>query len=95
MLVEAFPAAQLKAWGLPHANYSALEDGKTRAHIVADLEERRQLMIDAADRKQMLASADALDAVLAAFGAKAAANRMLAKEKPANWKIEGAIAVHA
>jgi hypothetical protein len=95
MLVEAFPAAQLKVWGLPHANYSAAEDRKARAVIVADLEERRQLMVDAACRKQMLASADALDAVLAAFGAKAAANRTLAKEKPANWKIEGAIAVHA
>jgi hypothetical protein len=94
MLVEAFPAAQLRSWGLPHANYSAAEDRKTRALIVSDLEERRQLMIDAADRKQMLASADALDAVLAAFGARAAANRTLAKEKPANWRVEGAIAVH-
>lgn len=95
MLVEAFPAAQLKAWGLPHANYSAAEERKTRAVIIGDLEERRQLMIDAADRKQMLASADALDAVLAAFGARAAANRTLAQERPDNWRIEGAIAVHA
>jgi len=95
MLVEAFPAAQLKVWGLPHANYSAPEDRKTRGAIVGHLEESRHLMIDAADRKQMLASADALDAVLAAFAAKAAANRTLAQEKPATWKIEGAIAVHA
>jgi hypothetical protein len=95
MMVEAFPAAQLKAWGLPNANYSAAEERKTRATIVGHLEEARHLMIDAADRKQMLASADALDAVLAAFGAKAAANRTLAQEKPANWRVEGAIAVHA
>jgi hypothetical protein len=95
MMVEAFPAAQLKAWGLPHANYSAVEERKTRATIIGHLEEARHLMIDAADRKQMLASADALDAVLAAFGGKAAANRTLAQEKPANWRVEGAIAVHA
>jgi len=95
MLVEAFPAAQLRAWGLPHANYSAAEDRKARAVIVGHLEETRHLMIDVGLRKQMLASADALDAVLAAFGARAAANRTLAREKPANWRVEGTIAVHA
>ncbi len=47
------------------------------------------------DRRDMLRSADALDAVLAAFGAKAAANRRLKFEKPENWKTEGAIAIHA
>ncbi len=41
----------------------------------------------------MLKSSDALDAVLAAFGARAAANRTLKIEKPPNWKIEGAIAI--
>ena len=34
-------------------------------------------------------------AVLAAFGARAAANRTLKLLKPDNWKTEGAIAVHA
>lgn len=95
MLVEAFPAAQLRAWKLPSANYAAAEDRKTRARIVTYLEESRRLMIDASERKLMLTSADALDAVLAAFGARAAANRTLLREKPPNWKIEGAIAVHA
>ncbi len=95
MLVEAFPAAQLRAWGLPHANYSSPEDRKPRGTIIAHLEDKRQVMIDPTARKRMLASADALDAVLAAFAARAAANRTLAREKPANWKIEGAIAVHA
>ncbi len=95
MLVEAFPAAQLRAWGLPAANYASPEDRKTRASIVAHLEETRRLIVDPADRRQMLASADALDAVLAAFGARAAANRTLLHEKPPNWRIEGAIAVHA
>ncbi len=95
MLVEAFPAAQLRAWNLPSANYASLEDRKTRTRIVAYLEETRRLIIDPADRKLMHASADALDAVLAAFGARAAANRTLLRDKPATWRIEGAIAVHA
>ncbi len=95
MLVETFPAAQLRAWKLPHANYSDAEGKSVRANIVTHLEEQQHLMIDDADRKEMLRSADALDAVLAAFGAKAAANRRRWRDKPANWKMEGAIAVHA
>jgi len=94
MLVETFPAAQLRAWKLPHANYSDAKAKPVRAKIIAHLEETQHLMIDTADRKEMLKSADALDAVLAAFGAKAAANRRLWRDKPANWKSEGAIAVH-
>lgn len=95
MLVEVFPAAQLRAWGLPSTNYASPEDRSARAQIVAHLEEQRRLIIDAAERRQMLASADALDAVVAAFGARAAANRTLLHAKPTNWRIEGAIAVHA
>jgi len=94
MLVEAFPAAQLRTWGLPHTNYAAPEEGKARGAVIAHLEEKRQLMLEPMDRKRMLASADALDAVIAAFGARAAANRTLAKEMPVTWKVEGAIAVH-
>jgi hypothetical protein len=93
MLVEAFPAAQLRAWDLPNANYSQPEEKPIRAKIVASLE-RRGLDIHPAYRKQMLASPDALDAVIAAFGGRAAANRQLRHEKPATWKLEGAIAVH-
>lgn len=95
MLVETFPAAQLKAWGLPHASYADDEGRPTRAKIITHLEDVRHLMIDPTHRRDMLRSADALDAVLAAFGAKAAANRRLKFEKPANWKTEGAIAIHA
>lgn len=95
MLVETFPAAQLKAWGLQNAGYADDDGRPTRSKIVRHLEDTQHLMIDPVDRREMLHSADALDAVLAAFGAKAAANRRLKFEKPPNWKIEGAIAVHA
>jgi Protein of unknown function (DUF429) len=95
MLVEAFPAAQLKAWDLPHVSYTLPEEKPARARIVAALEEKRHLAITPAFRKQMLASPDALDAVVAVFAGRAAANRELAQPKPPNWKMEGAIAVHA
>jgi Protein of unknown function (DUF429) len=94
MLVEAFPAAQLKAWELPNMGYGLPEEKPVRAKIVTGLE-AKGLAIEARYRKQMLASPDALDAVLAAFGARAAANRQLKHARPASWKIEGAIAVHA
>jgi hypothetical protein len=40
-------------------------------------------------------SMDALDAFIATFAGRAAANRTLKLEKPSSWKTEGAIAVHA
>lgn len=95
MLVETYPAAQLRSWRLPSSNYSNDEAKPVRQKIVTHLEEKRHLQIDAAQRKQLHASADALDAVLAAYGARAAANRTLRFDKPHNWKTEGAIAVHA
>ena len=95
MLVETYPAAQLRSWRLPSSNYSAPEAKPVRARILAHLEEKQHLQIDPPQRKQLLASADALDAVLATFGARAAANRTLRFGKPPNWKTEGAIAIHA
>jgi Protein of unknown function (DUF429) len=94
MLVEAFPAAQLHAWNLPNAGYGLPEEKAVRAKIIAGLEQRG-LAIDPGDRKHMLILPDALDAVIAAFAGRAAANRQLKHEKPANWCLEGAIAVHA
>jgi hypothetical protein len=94
MLVEAFPAAQLRAWDLPNAGYGLPEEKPMRARIIAALEERQHLAIEPAFRKMMLASPDALDAVIAAFAGRAAANRRLRHDRPASWKLEGAIAVH-
>jgi hypothetical protein len=94
MLVEAFPAAQLRAWDLPNTGYGLPEEKPVRAKIVAALEERG-LMIEPGYRKQMMTSPDALDAVIAAFGGRAAANRQLKHSRPESWRLEGAIAVHA
>ena len=93
MLVEAFPAAQLRAWDLPNAGYSLPEEKPVRSKIISALEQRG-LDIHPSYRKQMLASPDALDAVIAAFAGRAAANRQLKHERPQTWRLEGAIAVH-
>lgn len=95
MLVEAFPAAQLRTWGLPHTNYTDAEAKPVRARILTTIERSQQIDIAPADRKDMLRSPDALDAFIAIFAGRAAANRTLKLEKPPSWKTEGAIAVHA
>lgn len=95
MLVEAFPAAQLRAWDLPHSNYTSEEAKPVRARIIAAIERRQQIDISASDRREMLRTPDALDAFIATFAGRAAANRTLKREKPPSWRTEGAIAVHA
>jgi hypothetical protein len=65
LLVEAFPAAQLKQWDLPHQGYNGPEGAGTRAKLVEHLASRIDMSTHHA--RLMLASADALDAVLAVF----------------------------
>jgi len=93
LIVEAFPAAQLKAWGLPHQKYNGsgavLQD--TRHAIVDGLGRRIEL---AAYRGCVLANADALDAVVAAFAAIAVSTNRLASLPGSASAQEGWIAVH-
>ena len=70
LLVEAFPAAQLRQWGLPHAGYSGPEGANHRREIAAVLGER--LVISEPHLTLMQSSPDALDAVIAIFGGVAA-----------------------
>jgi len=64
ILVEAFPAAQLREWKLNHQKYNGDEGRITRGQIVDQLGDRIEFgYSDETVRK----SADALDAVLAAF----------------------------
>jgi predicted nuclease with RNAse H fold len=71
ILVEAFPAAQLSQWSLPHKGYSGLAGRGTRECIVAKL--RSRLHFDADMEALMIATPDALDAVIATFAAMAVA----------------------
>jgi hypothetical protein len=93
LLVEAFPAAQLKTWGFPHQKYNGtgVVPETNRRAIVAGLAERVEL---GDYRSQVLANADALDAVVAAFAAVAVrCDRLVNQPKPPS-DLEGWIAVH-
>jgi hypothetical protein len=92
MLVEAFPAAQLRHWGLPYEGYSGSTQ-EVRRDIVNAFA-RRRLSVPTPHRYQMLESPDALDAVLAAFAAVAVCRNRIAVPPPDNTEEEGWIAVH-
>jgi hypothetical protein len=91
-LAEAFPAAQLRQWGLPHQKYNGPDGAANRAAIVRAVSERLDF---GPFRDDCLRSADALDAVLAAFGAIAVTTGTLAAPVPDDADpSEGWIAVH-
>jgi hypothetical protein len=99
MLVEAFPTAQLKRWGLPHQLY-----GDLRTAAPSEVVRRRSAIVDAIGgrlrltaefQRVMMRAPDAIDAVVASFGARAAATGELAYAPPVGWELEGAMAVHA
>ena len=95
LLVEAFPAAQLKQWGYPYNGYNgnSTEANINRQEIIRRLVDRVQ--IDNNFKKLILNNADALDSVICAFAAIAASQGPIASEP--DWvvaKAEGWIAVH-
>lgn len=97
LLVEAFPAAQLWEWELPHDKYDGKDKDPTsrRKEIVNGLKQRIEIPDDDL-RAHLHKSADALDAVLCLFAAKAAAEGTATPCPPdsAAVKKEGWIAVH-
>jgi hypothetical protein len=94
LLVEAFPAAQLKAWRLHHQGYGdkTPEQVAVRRSIVGALRARICCQPDALE--EMYRRADALDAVLCCFAAIAVTESRLATPIPATAGEEGWIAVH-
>ena len=87
MLVEAFPAAQLLTWAMPHNGYNKPEQHDAREQILVGL--AKHLNFTASQRHSMLRSPDALDAVIAAFAAIAA----VPEGAPAEYPADGLIAV--
>ncbi len=70
-LVEVYPAAALKGWGLPHQSYKSAAKAGSRAELVTELVERTRLWLDwAGHDKTCRDSDDALDAVLCAVLAR-------------------------
>jgi len=95
MLCEAFPAAQLRHWGLPHTSYSDNSAGaNARGVIVAALEERYGLNLRPDLRALCLDSADSLDAVICLYAAQALGRSRLESDLGSSALAEGWIAVH-
>jgi hypothetical protein len=65
LLVEAFPAAQLRRWSLPHRAYGNASQTDARREIIAGLTPR--IALSPGQTETMHRSADALDAVIAVF----------------------------
>ena len=95
LLVETFPAAQLKAWGLPHQRYNGSDAVavQNRRRILAGLRSRCDWTAIA--ERTMLACADALDALLCGLAARAVTVGALKVAPPPGVEPEGWIAVHA
>lgn len=93
LLVEAFPAAQLKQWKLPFQQYNQPDQlgSANRKEIVSSLGDLRLEIGNFTPL--LLSSADAVDAALCAFAAKGVSDGQLA-EKIATVDDEGLIAVH-
>jgi hypothetical protein len=93
LIAEAFPAAQLRCWDLPCRQYSGPEGTEHRQQIIRGLEHRINFNSFEALAER---SADALDAVIASFGAIAAhQNKAIPPAgDPVTLSLEGWIAVH-
>ena len=96
VMLETFPMAQLRTWGLPHVGYDGARGAAARKAIVSGLAERVRL--PGAVRAQMLTSADALDAIACALSARAWSRGhglSYGRPQPHRMRREGWIAVGA
>ena len=98
LLVEAFPAAQLRHWGMDYRKYDGSKDEAVaiRANVVGLLLEKTKIQVaDSSLIEKMRGSADALDAVLCAFAAIAVStDRIVFSASSMAPDDEGQIAVH-
>lgn len=92
LLVEAFPAVQLRAWRLPHQGYNGADGRAVRRKIVSRLRDHLDF---GAWEAPLLRSADALDAVICSFAGRAVKEEGLANLCTTNKAdVEGQIAIH-
>lgn len=92
LLVEAFPAGQLHDWELAHQGYAESGPSPNRDRILEEVS--RCIEIPDAMYRCCRSNADALDAVLCLFAAKAAVEGQATAEGPAAAQHEGWIATH-
>jgi len=97
MLIEGFPAGQLRQWGQPHFGYNGPAGGAVarRTSLLDWMQGERGLRLSADDRCICISSADALDAVICMYAAAAVREGRLAMTTPEYAVSEGLIAVHA
>ncbi|CAM9919062.1 unnamed protein product, partial [Phaeothamnion confervicola] len=95
-LVEAYPARQLKAWGIENKKYDGKKgDAPSMRHkILSQIRAMWRVKIDGSDEQLMLDSADALDALICAFAARAAYLGIACKPPKNLDPREGWIAIH-
>jgi hypothetical protein len=95
-LVEAFPAAQLRHWGITHVGYngSRSEARAQRAAIWCAVKDRTGIEVSRQADETILDSADALDSVLCALAAKAVVENRISLQLTAASKFEGCISIH-
>jgi hypothetical protein len=94
LLVEAFPMAQLKQWGLPYDGYGK-QDRKGELIRKLIIDEIRGRINLGGFNELLLSSADALDSVLCAFSGVAVRTFNLAVLSDDSANLEGWIAVHS
>jgi predicted nuclease with RNAse H fold len=84
-LYEAYPAAALAVWGLPSKGYKDAKNAGVRARLVAGLQEKTRgwLRLDPLVEKACCESDHALDALVAALIARAAALGLCTAPPPA------------
>ncbi|MBE0672582.1 MAG: DUF429 domain-containing protein [Anaerolineales bacterium] len=94
LLVEAFPMAQLKQWGLPYNRYGMQDrvGELLREQIIEGIRERIDLGVSG---EVLVSSADALDSVLCAFSGLAVKTSSVAVPPDDSALLEGWMAVHA
>lgn len=93
-IVEIYPGASLRLWGLDNAGYRANEDA--RAQLLTTIEDSVPWLNLGSNRELMISSTDAFDAVIASLATRAAAiNQYLPppKEFLEIAKVEGWIAL--
>lgn len=92
-LIEAYPAAQLRTWGLPHKEYAGSGAVSIpNRHVILKGLARRVALKE--HRSLLLQNDDALDAVIGCFAAMAVTEDLLAFPVVDIGTIEGWIAVH-
>src|SRR5262249_48845929 len=96
VLIEAFPAAQLRQWRLLHTRYNGADHSaiQCRNQIHERLRTQRDLNMNYQHWNACLKSAHALDAVICPYAAADVANKNLQVEVAERSQTEGLIAVH-